>query len=103
MGAGHVGRGDSRCLAQECRGPHRNHDHCYVRYGSPGWVAPFTQVTVAAFASPTYPNYVPAGLWGGGNYWMGAGYVARGDSCWMTRVCGGSIRQHDRCYIRHGQ
>jgi len=103
MGAGHVGRGDSRYLAQECRGPHRNHDHCYVRYGSPGWVAPFTQVTAAAFTSPTYPNYVPAGLWGGSNYWMGAGYVARGDSRWMTRVCGGSIRQHDRCYIRHGQ
>ena len=64
-------------MAQECRGPHRNHNRCYIRHGSPGWIAPFTQVTAAAFTSPTYPNYVPAGLWGGSNYWMGAGYVAR--------------------------
>ena len=47
MGAGHVGRGDSRYLAQECRGPHRNHDHCYVRHGSPGLL---------------HPHYVPGAL-----------------------------------------
>jgi uncharacterized surface protein with fasciclin (FAS1) repeats len=101
MGAGHVVQGDIRYMAQECRGPHRNHNRCYVRYGSPGWVAPF-QSTVPVVANQ-FPHYVPASVWGGSPYWMGAGYVARGDTRWMTRVCTGSPRYHDRCHIPHGQ
>ena len=101
MGAGHVVQGDIRHMAQECRGPHRNHNRCHVRCGSPGWVAPF-QSTVTVVANQ-FPHYVPASVWGGSPYWMGAGYVARGDTRWMTRVCTGSPRYHDRCHIPHGQ
>ena len=102
MGQGHVAQGDSRYMSRECQGSHRNHDHCYVRYGNPGWVAPYSQVTAAAFTSPSYPHYVPAGLWGGSNYWMGQGYVGQSDARWVSRTCGTSPRHHSNCHIPHG-
>ena len=41
MGQGYVAQGDTRYLGSECAGSHRNHRHCYIRHGSPGWVAPY--------------------------------------------------------------
>ena len=90
-----VGQGDTRHMSSECQGSHRTHDHCYIRHGSAGWIAPYA-------ANTHHPFYVPAGLWGGQPYWMGTGHIQQGDSRWMSLECQGSRRLHNRCYIRHG-
>ena len=97
MGAGHVGRGDSRWLTNECAGEFQwQYSNCHIRHGNPGWVAPYTA------ANSQFPSYVPAALWGGSPYWMGAGHVGRGDSRYLTSECSGDHRSHQHCHIRHG-
>ena len=59
MGQGHIQLGDSRYLGNECQGSRRYHQHCHIRHGSPGWVAPYVA------ANTNFPTYVPAGAWGG--------------------------------------
>lgn len=88
--------GDSRYMSRECSGTHRTHDHCHVRYGSPGWIAPYA-------ANTAHPHYVPASLWGGSPYWLGRGHVSWGDNRYLRTECSGLYQwQYSNCFIRYG-